>query len=220
MSVPEPVKVILVDDHALLRGALRYRLNAEPDIRVVSAVGDADEAIEEALRLRPDVLLMDIDMPGLSCFEAIRILHVRCPETRVILLSAFHNDRYIAEAIAVQSWGYIVKSEPEQAVVDAIRSVMSGMAYYSREVRGRVVIEAGRTRLDTTTPSRASTLSNREIEVLRYAVRGLTYEQIGDTMKISRHTVHRHVARIMEKLDIHDRVALARFAIREGLAEP
>lgn len=220
MSKEGPIRVMLVDDHALLRGTLTHRLNAEEDIRVVASLGSADEAVSQAVQRLPDVILMDIDMPGVSCFQTTRTLGIRCPSARVVLLSAFHNDRYIEQAIDAKCWGYIVKTEPEEAVIAAIRSVAGGIAYYSSEIRERMVIDGRGTRLTPEASSRASWLSKREVEVLRYAARGLTYEQIGKAISISKHTVHRHVVKIMQKLDIHDRVALARYAIREGLAEP
>jgi DNA-binding NarL/FixJ family response regulator len=213
------ITVLLVDDHSLLRGSLKHRLNAEQDICVVASVGDADKAVEEAIRVQPDVVLMDIDMPGLSCFDATRVLAGRCPRSRVVFLSAFHNDRYIEQAVAVRAWGYIVKSESEEVVIDAIRKVAGGLTYFSPEIQKRIVFDRKSTSLNPQSISRVSKLTDRELEVLRHIAHGLTHKLVAQTMKISEHTVHRHTTNMMEKLDIHDRVELARFAIREGLAE-
>lgn len=214
-----PISVLLADDHALLRGALKHRLDAERDIHVTATAENAETAVAEAIRVKPNVVLMDIDMPGLSCFEAVRILHVRCPDTKVALLTAFHNDHYIEQAIEARAWGYIIKSESDDVVVAAIRSIAGGITYFSAEVQERIVLGHGTIAMAAKEVSRTSRLSDREIEVLRCLARGLSHEAIAATMSISKHTVHRHAVSIRRKLGIHDRVELARFAIREGLAE-
>jgi DNA-binding NarL/FixJ family response regulator len=214
-----PISILLADDHTMVRGTLKRRLEDESDLCVVAAVGTADEALAEAIRLRPNIVLMDIDMPGRACFEASRAIQSRSPDTRIIFLSGFFNDRYIAQALDIRAWGYIVKSEPEEVVIRAIHKVMSGVTYYSPEVQARLVIERGIPRLAAKDTARFSTLTDREAEVLQHVARGLSQKEISQVMHISPHTVHRHTASLMEKLEIHDRVALARFAIREGLAE-
>jgi DNA-binding NarL/FixJ family response regulator len=219
MADKQPITVLLADDHALLRGALQHCLNGQPDIRVVATAATADAAVTEAIRLQPDVILMDIDMPGLSCFEAVQALKVRCPETRVAFLSAFHNDNYIERAIEVRAWGYIVKNEPTESVLKAIRDIADGITYFSPEIQKRIILTDGTMRLPNRSVSPASRLSRREMEVLRLLARGLSHEDIAASLSISRHTVHRHAVSIRRKLNIHDRVELARYAIREGLAE-
>jgi len=215
----EAISVLVVDDHAMVRQMLTNRLDEEPDITVVAGVGTADDAVTEAVRLEPSIVLMDIDMPGMLCFDAARTIGTQCPDTRIVFLSAFFHDRYIEQAMAVHAWGYITKSEPEDAVVEAIRRVSTGVAYFSPEVQARIVVDAQGAKLAHPQRSRVSTLSERELEVLRYIARGLTKKGIARTMHLSVNTVNRHTANIMAKLDIHDRVELARFAIREGLAE-
>ncbi len=214
-----PISIMLVDDHAMVRGMLKTRLEADPDLRVVASVGQADEAVTQAILLKPDIVLMDIDMPGMLCFEATRTIHEHSPETRVIFLSAFFHDRYIEMAMAVQAWGYVTKSEPEESVSAAIHKVMSGVAYFSPEVQARIVVDARGARLARPTRSRVSTLTDREMEVLRYLARGLSKKEIARLMHLSVNTINRHTTSLMNRLDIHDRVELARFAIREGLAE-
>jgi len=217
--VTGPISILLVDDHAMMRRLLGARLEAEPDIVVVAAVENADEAVTEAVRLKPDIILMDIDMPGVSCFEAARIIRERHPDSRIVFLSAFFHDRYIEQAMAVQAWGYITKSEPEDSVIKAIRKVSNGVAYFSPEVQARIVVDFQGARLANPGRSRVSTLTEREMEVLRYLARGMAKKEIARTMHISANTVNRHTTSLMAKLDIHDRVELARYAIREGLAE-
>jgi len=215
----KPVSILLADDHALVRGTLRSHLEIEPDMTVVADVGDADEALAQAKKLNPNIVLLDIDMPGTLCFEAARRIKIFCPETRILFLSAFSSDRYIEQALAVEASGYITKGEPPEVVVRAIRSVMTGAAYYSPQVQTRFVVDERGVRLAQPTQTRVSSLSQREMEVLRYIARGLSKKQIAALMHISVSTVDAHSARLMNKLDIHDRVELARYAIREGLAE-
>lgn len=213
------ISIMLVDDHSMVRSMLRDRLEVEPDMTVVADVGSADEAIAQAAKLKPDVILMDIDMPGIVCFDAARSIMTESPNTRIIFLSAFFHDRYIEQALEVRAWGYITKSEPEQAVVNAIRTVHTGATYFSPEVQGRIVVDARGPRLAHQAISRVSTLTERELEILRYLARGMSKKEIADTVQISVNTVNRHTSSIMNKLNFHDRVELARFAIREGLAE-
>lgn len=214
------VTVLLADDHSLVRGALAQWLRANSDVEVVSEVGDAAAAIEEAVRTKPDVVVMDIDMPGLLCFDAARTIKARCPTTRVVFLSAFFHDRYIEEALSVEASGYLTKGEPPESVLEAIRTVAGGGVYFSADVQDRLVVNSGGVKLANKPKTVASTLTSREIEVLRYIARGMSKKEIGTTMNLSVKTIDNHCSSLMNKLDIHDRVELARFAIREGLAEP
>lgn len=213
------VSLLLADDHALVRDVLGERLTQEPDLVVLGTVRDAQEAVDQSVRLHPDIILMDIDMPGLLCFEAARTIGQRCPDVAIIFLSAHAHDRYVEQALEVRAAGYITKAEPLDSVVRAIREVAAGGSYFSAEVQGRIVVDSGGTRLATKSQSRISTLTPREIEVLRYVARGHSQKEIAQIMHLSAKTVHRHSSNLMQKLDIHDRVELTRFAIREGLAE-
>ncbi|MCH8147782.1 MAG: response regulator transcription factor [Planctomycetes bacterium] len=215
----KPISILLVDDHTLMRRMLGDRLASEPDMQVVATADNADTAVAEAIRHRPDIVLMDIDMTGLSCFQVARTMHRQYPETCIIYLSAFFNDCYIEQALAVGAAGYLTKSEPPEAVMSAIRAVAAGGSYFSPEVQSRIVVDSHGTRLMEPNRSRASTLSNRELEVLRYLANGMSKKEVAQTMHISVKTVERHCCNLMEKLDIHDRVELTRFAIREGFAQ-
>jgi DNA-binding NarL/FixJ family response regulator len=218
--VSDRIGIIVADDHGLVREMLRERLSREPDMTILGTAGTADEAVALAVRLAPDVVVMDIDMPGRLCFDAARAIRTRCPHTRVIFLSALCQDRYIDQALQVQAYGYVVKTEPPDVIVRAIRGVAAGSSYFSPEVQARIVVDQGGPRLADQQRSRASSLTPREMEVLRYIARGLSKQDIGRAMHLSAGTVHRHTANLMNKLNIHDRVELTRFAIREGLAEP
>jgi DNA-binding NarL/FixJ family response regulator len=216
-------RVFIVDDHALLRDMLRGRLENEPDLEVIGVAKNAGEALGEIGRLQPDVVLMDIDMPGLGCFDAAKTIKTSLsPGTRIIFLSAFSHDRYIDDALAVGASGYVTKDEPPDVVIRAVRLAAAGGAYFSPKVETRLVVDGKGLRLaevPQSMKSRTSLLTRREIEVLRYIARGMTKKEIANTMHLSVKTVDHHCTSLMAKLDIHDRVALARFAIREGLAD-
>jgi DNA-binding NarL/FixJ family response regulator len=216
---PAQIKVLIVDDHALVRQAVGQCLQNQRNIDVVGSAGDADEAIELALEHRPHIILMDIDMPGLNCFDAVRRITSMAPHVKVIFLSAFSHDRYIEQALSVRANGYLSKHETTEKIVEAIREVAAGRAYFSEQVRSRLVIDADGVHLQSASATRASTLSPRELEVLRYVAAGLSKKEIASTMHISVKTVENHTASVMTKLEIHDRVGLARYAIREGLAQ-
>lgn len=219
MSKPA-ITIMVVDDHALVRETLRDRLDKDPGLSVVALAENAGIAIRRAVQHRPDIVLMDIDMPGVVAFEAAREIRARSPGSHIIFLSAFFNDRYIESALAVEADGYVTKSEPPQTVVEAIRTVMEGGVYFSAQVRGRIVVDATGARLSREPRSRASTLTPREVEVLRYIARGMSRKEISTTLHLSLKTVEAHCSNLMSKLQIHDRVELTRFAIREGLVEP
>jgi two-component system response regulator NreC len=212
------IRILLADDHVLLRDSLAEKLERQEDLTVVSCVGNADDALEMAGKLKPDIVLMDIDMPGMVSFEAARQIHESIAGTRVVFLSAFIHDNYIEQALEARAHGYLSKQDPFPTLLNAIREVATGNTYYSDEVRARIVVDTNGARLNPEYHSRCSTLSAREIEVLGYIARGLTGKEIAMVMHISPRTADNHTTRIMTKLDIHSRVELARFAIREGLA--
>ncbi|HLO42538.1 MAG TPA: response regulator transcription factor [Phycisphaerales bacterium] len=215
-----PIRVILADDHALVRSTLAEWLRTSTDLSVVAQCSDADQAVNECIRLAPHVVVLDIDMPGLSCFDAARTIRSRLPDTKIIFLSAFLHDRYIDEALRCGASAFLTKGEPPQKIVDAIRTTAAGGIFFSPEVQSRMVIDAGGVRLAEGPMTRAQTLTQRELEVLRYIARGMSKKEIANVMHLSVKTVDNHSTSLMSKLDIHDRVELARFAIREGLAEP
>ncbi|MFQ5422651.1 MAG: response regulator [Phycisphaerae bacterium] len=215
-----PVTILLVDDHQLVRGTLAERLEREAGLRVVGGAADAEEAVEQVRRHRPDIILMDIDMPGMSSFEAARTISSFRPESRIIFLSAYTHDRYIQQALEVRAAGYLTKRESPETVIEAILEACAGGAYFSPEVQDRIVVDSSGARLATEPKARIATLTRREREVLQYLARGLGKREIAESGHISVKTVDTHCTNLMRKLDIHNRVELARFAIREGLASP
>jgi DNA-binding NarL/FixJ family response regulator len=210
--------VLLVDDHMLIREMLQERLESEGF--EVASTGDTTAAIELAVALQPDVAVLDIDMPGRSTFEVARVLHTDSPTTRVVFLSAYVRDAYIEQALAVQASGYLCKCEPLEEILAAIGAVAGGATCYSRQVLRRIVIDGSRARLAEEPVTRSSLLTNRERDVLLHVARGLSQRQIARGLDISIKTVQHHLEGVMDKLEIHDRVELARYAIREGIVEP
>lgn len=211
--------VMLVDDHAILRELLGERLAAKASFTVVGTAGTPDEAIDLAIAKQPNVIVMDIDMPGRNVFDAARVITARCPRSKILFLTAFLSDRYIEQAIAVGARGFLTKRGKPDELIEAVREVAAGRTFYSPDVMDRIVVSEGSVKLAPERMTKASTLSAREMEVLRYLARGQSKREIAVAMHLSVKTVQRHTERIMAKLDIHDRVELARFAIREGLAE-
>lgn len=219
MNAP-PFSVLIADDHALVRDMLAQHLEREPGISLVGATADAGEALALVEREKPDVVVLDIDMPGLSAFEAARKIAGVAPHARVVFLSGYLNDAYIEQALALEVGGYISKAEPVDAIVRAIRKVAGGSLYFSPQVQQRIVVDGNGVRLRSGQHARLQLLTPRELEILGYLAKGLAKKEMARLADISVKTVDQHCTHIMEKLDIHDRVELAHFAIREGLVEP
>lgn len=226
-SVPEsnvavqcPASILVVDDHGLVRDGVSGMLSREKDFRVVGVAENADEAISKAVELRPDVVLMDIDMPGISCFDAVQIIRSRAPNTRFILVTAYENDEYLEQALRVRVQGFVMKSEGIAALADAVRNVIRDRVHFSPEVMNRLVIKGDQIELAHPPKSRLGTLSPRERELLRILAKGLSLKEAAAVLGISYKTADKQKASLMGKLDIHNRVELARFAIREGMVEP
>ncbi len=220
MSEPAQITVLIADDHAVVRQSIAAQLEAESDIHVVAQADNADSAVNQSLRLRPRVVLMDVDMPGLSAFSAAQVIHDRLPDTHVVFLSAFTHDSFVENAVKAKACGYVSKSEPIENVLQAVRDVAAGWVYFSADIKSRIVDSPSGPRLAPRVNTKASLLTPREIEILRYLAQGMSAKELAKVMKISPKTVDNHKTSLMAKLDIHNRVDLARFAFREGLATP
>lgn len=217
MNLGHRFGVVVVDDHALVRAGIVRVIGGAPDMEVLGECGDADEAVTIALRVRPDILLMDIDMPGSSIFECADTVRSHVPSVRLVFLTAHPNDGYIERALAIGASGYLTKSESPEAMLEALRRVAAGRTSFSEAVQARLVLGSDGARLAKPSRTRISTLSPREIEVLTHIATGLTKKEIAGLMHLSVKTIDNHSTNLMGKLDIHDRVGLARFAVREGL---
>lgn len=211
------VKLLLVDDHALVLETLRERLARDARFTVAAAASNGEEAVAAAQRVQPDIVVMDVDMPGLSAFEAARRIFAISPASRIVFLSAYTYDQYIEQALSLGALAYIDKCDPPEALEQAIVDVSEGRACFSRQVRERIIFDEGGPRLGQPGRSRISTLTAREREVLVYIADGLAKKEIAGLLSLSLKTVEKHADNLMAKLDIHDRVTLTRFAVREGL---
>ncbi|UCD29745.1 MAG: response regulator transcription factor [Planctomycetota bacterium] len=220
VSASRPVSIFVVDDHGIVRDGISVMLSREKGFNVVGVAEDADEAISKVIELRPDLVLMDIDMPGISCFDAVQIIRSRASETKFILVTAYEHDEHIEQALRVKVNGFVTKNEGMGALSEAIRNVMNGRIHFSPEVMNRLVVHGKDVQLEHPPKSRLKTLSTRERELLRILARGLSLKEAASVLGISYKTADKQKASLMAKLDIHDRVELARYAIREGLVEP
>ncbi|MHC4443395.1 MAG: response regulator [Planctomycetota bacterium] len=214
------VSILVVDDHGIIRDGISVFLSREKDFTVVGVADNADEAISKVLKLRPDLVLMDIDMPGISCFDAIQIIRSRAPGTKFILVTGHEHDEHLEQALKVKVNGFVTKSEGMGALAEAVRNVVNGRIHFSPEVMDRLVVHGNEVQLEHPPKSRLRTLSMRERELLRILARGLSLKEAASVLGISYKTADKQKASLMAKLDIHDRVELARYAIREGLIEP
>jgi two-component system, NarL family, response regulator NreC len=205
-----PITVALVDDHQMFRYAIRQYLDALGNVRLVSEASDARAAFIDIEQKRPDVVLLDVGLPGMDGLTATRDLVVRCPWTRVVILSGHDDAHLIDEAFASGAWAYIVKAETVDVVGECIRQVAAGQRYYPRNYIPSV-------RRRTTEP--LGSLSPREREVFRLLVRGLSNRQIANAFSLSTKTIETHRGHILKKLDLHSAVELVRFAARHRLLD-
>jgi DNA-binding NarL/FixJ family response regulator len=218
MTTPEKIRVLLADDHAMVRRGLRMILDAEPDLEVVAEAGDGAEAVQFALREDVHLAVLDVTMPRLTGLQAARELAYRRPRLRVLMLSMHDNDEYLFEALRVGASGYVLKAAVDRDLVEACRATMRGEAFlYPGAVNTLIREHLERTRDEA---GAYDPLTPREAEVVKLVAEGLTSREIADTLVVSPKTVDRHRANVLEKLGLRDRVDLTRYAIRRGLIEP
>ncbi len=216
----QPIRVILVDDHAMVLESLSDRLRRYPGIDLTGTATTGDDALTKVLQSPVDVVVMDIELPGRGAFDVASEMIQRCRGLKVLFLSGFAPDVFIDQALQIGAMGYVTKGEPIDVLASAIESVARGEPYYSEAIRSRVRFDAVRRRyvLDHSHPLGA--LTTRQVEVLRHLAQGQSVKEVARMMHLSQKSVDSHKYRIMHKLAIHDRVELARYAIREGLTQP
>jgi DNA-binding NarL/FixJ family response regulator len=216
------VRVLIVDDQALVRTGFRMILEAETDLEVVGEAGDGVQAVEEARRLRPDVILMDVRMPELDGIEATRrLLSNGGGDTKVVMLTTFDMDEYVYDALRAGASGFLLKDVPPEHLVDGIRAVARGDALLAPSITRRLVEEFVRAAPPRVTPPPGlDELTSREREVLLLIARGLSNAEIASELVVSETTVKTHVARVLMKLDLRDRVQAVVLAYEAGLVQP
>ncbi|MHB0868580.1 MAG: response regulator [Chloroflexota bacterium] len=211
--------VFLADDHAVLRAGLKMLIDAQPDLQVVGEAEDGEEAIERITSLKPDLALMDVNMPRLDGLEALRRIKAACPQVRVLVLSMYDDEGYLRRALENGASGYILKKAADSELMAALRAVARGEVYVYPSLTHLLVNRyLGR---EESRPSLAVVeLSERELEVVRLLAEGHTSEQVGQRLALSAKTVDTYKARVMEKLGLRSRVDLVRYALRHGLLTP
>jgi DNA-binding NarL/FixJ family response regulator len=211
------IRILLADDQALVRGGFRMILEAEPDIQVVGEAADGSEVVERALETRPDLVLMDVRMPALDGIEATRRLLAALPATRVLILTTFDLDEYVVDAFRAGASGFLLKTAPPQQLVAAVRTVQEGDALLAPVSTRRLIEQVAR---PVTAPPALEQLTAREQDVLRLLARGLTNAEIAGELVVEPSTIKSHVASVLSKLNLRDRVHAVVFAYESGLVQP
>jgi DNA-binding NarL/FixJ family response regulator len=209
-------RILLADDQALVRGGFRLILDAEPDLEVVAEAADGNEAVELAAAARPDVALLDIRMPGLDGLGATRRLVAEQPETRVLILTTFDLDEYVVEAFRAGASGFLLKTSPPHQLVAAVRTVRDGDALLAPASTRRLIQQAAQP--PPVAPA-LEELTAREHDVLRLLARGLSNTEIASELVVEPSTIKSHVASILAKLDLRDRVHAVVFAYESGFVQ-
>jgi len=218
--MPEAIRVLIVDDHAIVRAGVRLLLQAEPDIEVVGEASDGEGAIAQTEALQPDVVLMDLAMPGISGLEAGREIKRLWPHVHVLALTMHRSDDYFFRMLEAGASGYVLKGADPADLITAVRTVHQGEVFLYPSMAKKLVsdylvrVQSGEERASY------DGLTDREREVLRLIAEGNTTAEIAQMLHVSPHTVQSHRRAIMEKLNLHDRVELVKYAIRRGLIEP
>ncbi len=209
------ITILLADDHAVVRDGLRSLLNSQPDLEVVSDVGNGREAINQALEHCPDIAILDIAMPELNGIDAARQIKESCSDTKIIILSMHASNEHIARALQVGVRGYLLKESAGVEVTQAVHAVYAGHRYLSQKISDKVVedyIRQGQTEEDP-----LARLSSRELEIMQMVVEGKSSAEIAEILSLSPKTVETYRSRLMQKLDISDLPSLVKFAIQHGL---
>jgi DNA-binding NarL/FixJ family response regulator len=219
VTTPLKTRILVADDHPIVLRGLKTVLNAQPDFEVVAEATDGEEALERALSQDVHLAILDISMPRKTGLQAAREISQRRPEVRVLILSMHDNEQYLFEAIKAGASGYVLKSAVDRDLVEACRAAMRGEPFlYPGGVRALMRDYVERARAGEV--GRGDVLTPREEEIVKLVAEAHTNEEIGELLFISKKTVERHRANILEKLGMRDRVELTRYAIRRGLVEP
>lgn len=214
------INVMIVDDQPLVREGLGSLLALRPEIEVVGTAEDGEQALEQALRLHPDLILMDIRMPGVNGVEGTKRIRARLPDVKVLMLTTFSDSEYIFEALEEGASGYLLKDMPTDTIVQAIMTVHHGGVVLPKDFTVQVLSELRKkNKLEPSTdmPAVLASLTARELEILRSLGQGLNNKEIAEAMFITEGTVKNHVSNVIQKLDVRDRTQAAIFAVRYGI---
>jgi two-component system, NarL family, response regulator NreC len=214
-----PIRCILVDDHTLFREGLRRILEAESDIQIVGEASNASEAVARVRELHPDVVLIDIGMPGMSSFEAARVINRESNGTRLIFLTMYEDEEYLLQCLDAGASGYILKDAPGPKLVTAVREVAQGRKYLSPQVLGKLVDDLRARSQGPQIVSRSSTLTPREREVVKLIAEGNSVKEIAALLGLSVKTIEAHKFNLMRKLNIHNKAQLVTYAIQKKIVK-
>ncbi|HVP36243.1 MAG TPA: response regulator transcription factor [Terriglobales bacterium] len=212
------IKILIADDHKILRQGIRSLLAPHADFEVVGETSDGPETLKETFKLKPDVVLMDIGMPNLNGFEATRQIKKKLPEVKVLVLTMYLDDEYVLQALQSGASGYVLKDVAVEELVTAIRAVNNDQYYLSPSI-SRTVIDAYLRKTEKGEKEPSELLTAREKEIVQLIAEGFTNKEIAAKLYISVKTVDAHRSHIMEKLDIHDVALLVKYAIRKGITD-
>ena len=219
MRIPLKTRIVLADDHTVVRQGLRMVLDSAPDLEVVAEASDGAEAVERALAEDVDLAVLDVSMPRMTGLQAAHELSRRKPEMRLLMLSMHDNEQYFFEALKAGASGYVLKTVANRDLIEACRATMRGEPFlYPAAIRALVRDYLDRASRGEETPE--DPLTPRELEVVKLIAEGMTSDEIARELFISKKTVDRHRANVLEKLGMRNRVELTRYAIRRGLVEP
>jgi two-component system response regulator NreC len=209
------IRTFLTDDHTLFRQGIKTLLSAEPNLEVVGEASNAADAVAGAAELHPDVVLMDVNMPGLSSFEATRQIRKNRPETKVLFLTMYDDDDYLAESVQAGASGYILKDSPAEQLVSAIGEVHRGGSCLSPRMLTHLVDDFRNRMHSDTRVTRFNTLTRRETEILKFLAEGNSVKEIAGILTLSVKTIEAHKFNLMRKLDIHNKAQLVQYAIQK-----
>lgn len=212
------MKVIICDDQDIVRDGLELLLKLEADIEIVGIASDGAEAVEMAVREKPDLVLMDLKMPVMNGVDATREIKAKCPGVKVLVLTTYGTDDWVSDAIRAGASGYLLKDAPREGVLSAIRGTVEGKTYLDPSVAGKILGELSSTKKKPAT-SITSKLTQREIEVLQLLAKGLSNDDIAKQLFLSEGTVRNHIGTIVAKLGVSDRTQAAIVAIQHGLGD-
>lgn len=214
------MRILIADDHAIVREGLKQLLNSQKDMEVVGEARDGGEALEKARTLRPDITVLDITMPRLTGLDAVCLIKETVPETQIVVLSMHKKEAYVHQVFSSGALGYVLKASPSNDVLEAIRAAHRGEYFLSSKIRGEVIATYLQSRKEKPTVRGYDLLTEREQQVFRLIVEGNSTKQIADVLCVSPKTIEKHRANVMDKLDIHDLVGLVKFAIKTGIIDP
>jgi DNA-binding NarL/FixJ family response regulator len=215
--VTAATRILIADDHAIVRSGLRLIIDAQEDLEVVGEAATGEETVEKATSLRPDILLLDIAMPGLNGLDAARLIRQQAAEVRIIVLTMYDDEAYLRQFLEMGTAGYVLKKAADTELLDAIRAVQRGEPFIYPSLMAQLIESYLKQPAAPTAREGSEDLSPREVEVLRLVALGHTSQQISDDLLISVNTVETHRAHIMEKLGLRGRAQLVRYALAKGL---